>query len=53
MLIAQNRMSVDVFQLNAAGNVVELVSVGARFAIEELYLDVELVANESIDETQN
>ena len=63
VLIAQDRISVDVFRLNAAGkwelegygagSVVELVSVGARFAIEELYLDVELVTNESIDETQN
>ena len=61
VLIAQDRMSVDVFRLNAsgrwelegygAGRVVELMSVGARFAIEELYLDVELVPNESCDET--
>jgi hypothetical protein len=36
-----------------AGSVVELMSVGARFAIEELYLDVELAVNESIDETQD
>ena len=61
VLIAQDRMSVDVFRRNAAGrwelegygagSVVELVSVGARFAVEELYLDVELVAEESCDET--
>jgi hypothetical protein len=50
-------MSVDVFRLNAAGRwelegygcVVELVSVGARFAIEELYL-MELVSAESCNE---
>ena len=63
VLIAQDRISVDVFRLNAAGrwelegygagSVVELVSVGARFAIEELYLDVELVVDESYSETQN
>ena len=63
VLIAQDRISVDVFRLNAAGrwelegygagSVVELVSVGARFAIEELYLDVELVVDESISETQD
>lgn len=62
VLIAQDRMSVDVFRLNAAGrwelegysagDVVELVSVGARFAIEELYLDVEIVSDESFSETQ-
>ena len=61
--IAQDRISVDVFRLNASGrwelegygegDVVELVSVGARFAVEELYLDVELVADESFDETQD
>ena len=63
VLIAQDRMSVDVFRLNAAGrwelegysagDVVELVSVGARFAIEELYLDVEIISDESFDETQD
>lgn len=62
VLIAQDRMSVDVFRLNAAGrwefegygagSVVELVSVGARFSIEELYLDVEIVSDESFGETQ-
>ena len=61
VLIAQDRMSVDVFRRNAAGrwelegygagSVVELVSVGARFAIEELYLDVDLVPDESYAET--
>ena len=61
VLIAQDRMSVDVFRRNdsgrwelegyGAGSVVELVCVGARFAIEELYLDVELVSDESCDET--
>ena len=63
VLIAQDRMSVDVFRLNdsgrweledyGAGDVVELVSVGARFTIEELYLDVELVADASINKTQD
>ena len=63
VLIAQDRMSVDVFRRNTsgrwelegygAGSVVELVSVGARFAVEELYLDVELVADDSCDETQD
>ncbi|MCY7406792.1 MAG: Uma2 family endonuclease [Alkalinema sp. CAN_BIN05] len=63
VLIAQDRISVDVFRLNAAGrwelegygegDVVELVSVGARFAVEELYLDVELIADESMCETQD
>ena len=61
VLIAQDRISVDVFRLNAAGrwelenygpgSVVELVSVGAKFAIEELYLDVEIVSDRSFDET--
>ena len=63
VLISQDRMSVDVFRLNAAGrwelegysagDVVELVSVGARFAVEELYLDVEIISDESFDETQD
>jgi Uma2 family endonuclease len=61
VLIGQDRMSVDVFRRGdlgrwemesyGSGDVVELVSVGARFAIEELYLDVELIAEESDGET--
>ena len=61
VLIAQDRMSVDVFRRNAAGrwelegygagSVVELVSIGARFAVEELYSDVELLLDESCDDT--
>ena len=61
VLIAQDWMSVDVFRRNdsgrweldgyGAGDVVELMSVGARFAIEELYLDVELVSDESCNES--
>ena len=57
VLIAHDRMSVDVFRRNdsgrwklegyGAGDVVELVSVGERFAIGKLYLDVELVSEES------
>ncbi len=35
------------------GRVLELVSVGARFAIEELYLDMEIVSDESCNETQD
>ena len=57
VLMAQDRMSVDVFRRNdsgrwelegyGAGDVAELMSVGAKFAIETLYLDVELVLDES------
>jgi Uma2 family endonuclease len=60
VLIAQDRMIVDVFRRGemgrwemesyGAGDVVELVSVGARFAIEELYVDVEIVADETCNE---
>jgi Uma2 family endonuclease len=53
VLVAQDRFSVDVFRRNALGrwelegygpgDVVELVSLGAKFAIEALYEDVEIV----------
>jgi Uma2 family endonuclease len=53
LLVAQDRVAVDVFRRNAAGkwelegygpgDAVELVSLGGRFAIDELYEDVEIV----------
>jgi Uma2 family endonuclease len=53
LLVAQDRVSVDVFRRNAAGkwefegygpgDVVEVVSLGATLAIGDLYEDVEIV----------
>ncbi len=53
LLVAQDRVAVDVFRRNAAGkwelegygpgDTVEVVSLGGRFAIGDLYEDVEIV----------
>jgi Uma2 family endonuclease len=56
LLVAQDRVSVDVFRRNGLGKwefegygpgeMVELVSLGGRFAIEDLYEDVEIVQDD-------
>jgi Uma2 family endonuclease len=54
VLVAQDRVAVDVFRRNGLGkwefegygpgDVIELVSLGGKFAIEDLYEDVAIVA---------
>jgi Uma2 family endonuclease len=61
VLVAQNRMSVEVYRRKAAGrwelqaydrgSRVELVSVGVEFAIEDLYEDVNLPPEEADEMT--
>jgi Uma2 family endonuclease len=56
LLVAQDRVSVDVFRRNGLGKwefegygpgeMVELVSLGGRFAIEDLYEDVEIAQDD-------
>jgi Uma2 family endonuclease len=56
LLVAQDRMAVDVFRRSALGKwefegygpgeTVELVSLGGRFAIEDLYEDVEVIQDD-------
>jgi Uma2 family endonuclease len=63
VLVAQNRMSVEVYRRKAAGrwelqaydrgDRVELVSIGLEFAIEDLYEDVTLPPEEIEDDQES